>query len=313
MITAMTYSDENYHKSAKVNLWTAKRFGKCDRTILYGPGDIDLEFKKENQHILDNPRGAGLWMWKPYFIKKTLEDVEYGDYVMYMDAGAYYVRSIRYLTKQLESDHNDILLSSIILPNRHWCKYDAFVIMGCDTEEARSYHQAEATYMLVRKTDKSLQFISEWLEWMKNEHLVDDSENLDARENDKGFRENRHDQTVLSLLSYKKGIEPYRGISDSSEILRFISYGENKFFGYSTEELVELGIEELQSNRYQKSKYPRIVVNARIRTQKFPLFEYELLKTIPRTIRADFKYKKFNERILEVLKNEGSDDFYSRL
>ena len=33
-----------------------------------------------------NQRGAGYWIWKPYIIWKTLQDVEDGDIVCYIDS-----------------------------------------------------------------------------------------------------------------------------------------------------------------------------------------------------------------------------------
>jgi hypothetical protein len=36
-------------------------------------------------HILEQPRGAGYWMWKPYVILKTLvERMDWGDYLCYV-------------------------------------------------------------------------------------------------------------------------------------------------------------------------------------------------------------------------------------
>ncbi len=292
MIYAITYSDEKYQRSARFNLITAKLFGGADRVWQYSPDDIDELFYSKYKNILSNPRGAGLWMWKPYIILKALEKIEYGDYLMYMDAGAYYIRSLKYLKGQLERDEKDILLSSILLPNAHWCKRDAFIIMDCDMKEAKEMHQVEATYVFFKKTDHSIQFIKKWLEWMTNEHLIDDSDNILGKPNYPGFRENRHDQTVLSLLAYKEGIEPYKGISDSSELHRFLWYGNGSFFGYTFDDFRLLARNEAKSSVYQKAKYPRIVVNARLRKQTWYAFGKGIIKTFIRAVQVDRQIKK---------------------
>jgi hypothetical protein len=292
MIYAITYSDERYKRSAGFNLFTAKFFGKADRVFQYGPNDIDELFYTKYKTILNNSRGAGLWMWKPYIIIKTLEKIEYGDYLMYMDAGAYYIRSLKHLKEQLEHDEKDILLSSILLPNAHWCKRDAFIIMDCDTKEAREMHQVEATYIFLKKTDHSMKFIKNWLEWMTNEHLVDDSDNILGEPNYPGFRENRHDQTVLSLLAYKEDVEPYRGISDSSELNRFLWYGNGTFFGYTFNDFYLFARDEANSSVYQKAKYPRIVVNSRLRKQTLYAVCKGVVKTFIRAVQVDRQIKK---------------------
>ena len=284
-------------KSARLNLITAKKIGRADKVKCYGPSDFDSDFVEKHKDILSIKRGSGLWIWKPYIILKELEKMDYGDYLMYMDAGAFYIRSIKYLQKQMDADNTDIMLSSLLLPNKHWCKRDAFILMGVDSVAAAESHQAEATYLFLKKTNNSIAFIKEWLFYAGNKQIVDDSENILGKPNYEGFRENRHDQTILSLLAFKYGIEPYKGFSDSSEAYKFLALGEGAFFGYTKEDFIRMGLDEYNSNRYKKSKYPRIVVNARIRNQKSPVFEIEAIKCVYRTIRADIKNKKFKNEI----------------
>ena len=41
--------------------------------------DIDPEFYAKNKFILNQPRGAGYWLWKHYIIKDALSRVNDGD------------------------------------------------------------------------------------------------------------------------------------------------------------------------------------------------------------------------------------------
>ena len=44
-----------------------------DGIINYKKSHIDNIFYNKNMDILSDPHGAGLWLWKPYFILKTME------------------------------------------------------------------------------------------------------------------------------------------------------------------------------------------------------------------------------------------------
>ena len=48
---------------------------------------VTTDFYKDNQSILDEERGGGWWVWKPYVILDALSKVEEGDYVLYCDCG----------------------------------------------------------------------------------------------------------------------------------------------------------------------------------------------------------------------------------
>ena len=66
----VTYSDENYSEARDFCMFTARKFACFDKCFAFSPNDIDSEFKKLNGKIFSYKRGAGLWLWKPYIIKK---------------------------------------------------------------------------------------------------------------------------------------------------------------------------------------------------------------------------------------------------
>ena len=287
MLMAITYGDEKFKQSAEFNLWTAKHVGHADVVKAYDPSDIDEIFRIAHNDILSQKRGAGYWLWKPYIILKALEQLSENDYLMYLDAGAFYVRDIHHLVRQLEHDGKDILLSSSIFPVEHWCKRDAFELMDCDFDEMAGYHMIEAGYLLLKKTEKSLDFLKKWLKYMGDIRIVTDMMNTCGLPNALSFRENRHDQTVLTLLAYKEGIEPYKGISDSSELRKYIFYKDYQYVDYTREELIQLSLKEHFSPIYKKSNYSRIAVNSRIRETKKMLFYVRVIKAILLAFKID--------------------------
>ena len=73
MIVAINYADLKFKKAQKFNKATAIHKGKVDEVVSYSPQDIDTLFHDKNSSILKQKRGNGYWLWKPYFIERTLE------------------------------------------------------------------------------------------------------------------------------------------------------------------------------------------------------------------------------------------------
>ena len=71
-VTSMNYSDKKFNDAQKLNTYTAIHIGKVNQTIEYNERDIPKDFFNENKEILTMKRGGGYWLWKPFFILKTL-------------------------------------------------------------------------------------------------------------------------------------------------------------------------------------------------------------------------------------------------
>lgn len=69
-IILINYANEAYKLAQHLQTKTAKIAGFMD-IIEYGSQDIEKSFKKEHEDIFQYKRGDGLWLWKPYLIKKT--------------------------------------------------------------------------------------------------------------------------------------------------------------------------------------------------------------------------------------------------
>ena len=297
-IYAISYGDKKYSMSLKVNLISARIFGGANKLISYGPEDVDQKFRIEHQDILETPRGGGLWLWKPYIIKKTIENcLEYGDFLMYADSGTVYVNKIKHLTSVMERDNTDIFLSSSCFIERQWSKRDAFELIGVDYEKYEESFQTEATFVLFRKSKNSLSFIDNWLKFCCDRRIVSDDANTCGKDNATDFIENRHDQTVLSLLGKKCGISAYRGISDSSELYKFLQYNDNTF-GIPKDILIYNAIRHHNTEEYIKGTYPRIMVNTRLQNSSICLFVYRLIKKVHYAKRLDQKKEIIESRYI---------------
>lgn len=208
MIYAINYANKKWFPAQKLNAKTAKKYG-ADKVIMYTDKDIDKEFYEKNKHILTQPRGNGYWLWKPYIIKKTLDKIEYGDYLIYVDSGAYYVNDIHYLVNKLEEDKNDIMCFELDYPEKKYTKRDAFILMDCDTKKYTDSNQILGGFILIKKTEKTINLVTDWLNNSQDYRIITDSENECGKSNYDIFVENRHDQTVFSLTCKKYNCKVY--------------------------------------------------------------------------------------------------------
>ena len=82
-IIGISYSNYIYQTQLQYCKKSALIIGKVDFFYDYGPNDIDIGFMQINNDILSSKRGNGYWLWKPYFILKTLiEKLNDGDYLI---------------------------------------------------------------------------------------------------------------------------------------------------------------------------------------------------------------------------------------
>lgn len=210
MVYAMACADDNYMPSAKFQLDTALKKGKVDKTLCYNIADMDEEFQNKNRKILEagEARRKGCYLWKPYFVNKALHDIKGGDFLLYMDgAGGYYRSSVAPIIAYMNQKHIDMVGSRRWkYLEKHWTKRDAFVYMDCDREEYTDQYQCWAGVFVLRKTQNTLNIVKEWFEYAQDYRIITDAPNTCGLDNYEGFEENRHDQSILSLLMRKHNV-----------------------------------------------------------------------------------------------------------
>lgn len=70
MITVINFAEGlPYTKYRKYVVRPQSGLG-ADNVIEYSKEDIEPGFIEKNRSIMSNPRGFGLWLWKPYFIQR---------------------------------------------------------------------------------------------------------------------------------------------------------------------------------------------------------------------------------------------------
>jgi len=217
LIAAVTYSTENFAALRMLNVNTAYSKGKADIVFEFTPTDIDDEFKKSNKNIFLNKKGAGLWLWKPYCIKKALSLVNDGDFLIYSDAGSYYINSIYHLIKALENSRQDIMVFELPLISKQWTKKETFMRLNSEQFGFEERNQVLANFLLLKKTAVSIAFINDYLASCCDEVAISPTIFNQEIENPKAFLAHRSDQSILSILSMKYGLKPFRDPSQFGE------------------------------------------------------------------------------------------------
>lgn len=181
------------------------------------------QFYRDNREILDQPRGAGYWLWKPYIIRERLREIPEGDILMYLDAGARIIADPTPLFEIAERVEIMVFAGHYAgrdgVPYRcaQWTKRDCFVLMGCDSPE---YHQArmlDASILLVKNGPRAVAFIDEWLRYASVPEIVTDQPNTCGMPNLEAFVDHRHDQSILSMLATRYGLQLFAAPSALSK------------------------------------------------------------------------------------------------
>lgn len=102
----------------------------------------------------------------------------------------------------------EIITFSIKYPEKDWCKMDTIseVLKRTgksfdDFENSITFDSLQKTssLLILKKSHNTLDIIKTWRDIAETKHLVDDSPSI--LENFHSFKENRHDQTIWSLLT----------------------------------------------------------------------------------------------------------------
>ena len=205
----INYADSRFKKQQRFALAAAKHLGRFDEIVGFTRSNIDDLFYSRYRHILEQKRGGGYWLWKPYFIQRTLSRLSDGDYLFYSDAGAFFLRRVDILISAVSKYNQDIMGFELPLIEKQWTKSALFANMECEAEVYRESNQLLASFMLIRKTRMSEEFFDTFLALACEESNLLDEHDVGRRGADYPIS-HRHDQSIFSLLYKKYGLRPFR-------------------------------------------------------------------------------------------------------
>lgn len=169
----------------------------------YSERDIGADFYSKNNHILDQKRGAGFWLWKPYLILKTLKELPDGAVLVYTDSGLILKKPLAPILDFLKT-HDIILMTHGKKASiRKHLKYEAYKAFDFPLDDTiLNADNIWAFFMVIRKTPKTMMFLETWLSICQNSDALTD-EPFDSKTQDNLFEWHQHDQSILSVLVAK--------------------------------------------------------------------------------------------------------------
>lgn len=200
----------------------AESMNVFDEIIFYTHKDVDKSIKRRyQQYYFPYSRGYGYWTWKPYIILKTLEQLNEGDILLYTDVGCFFnpkgrERLLDYFEivdkspasvlgfQSYEENYNG--MPETVYYEYEWTKGDIFDYFGVRDDKSYTHTtQIESTAIFFKKNEKAMSFVKDWHKALWDDiALITDEPSRSP--NLPGFKENRHDQSLYSILGKKYGI-----------------------------------------------------------------------------------------------------------
>lgn len=204
-IWLISYANQGIYIQNQTNLVASAAMHQVfDVIIPYQPHHIDPEYYEKHKNILSQNRGAGYWLWKPYFILQTLKMMPEDDILFYGDSSGVFRDGIYNLLDLAKE--NDIVLFPGFHNNRGMIKRSVINAMVNGDESYLDKIQLDAGMLLLRNTAKTRAFIEEWLKYSEDPELLTD---IPSKDEYPDFKDHRHDQAILSILYHKNSDDIY--------------------------------------------------------------------------------------------------------
>jgi hypothetical protein len=211
----MTYGDELFENSKRRLQSEGHDFGAFDSVQVFDPNDLSPRLTKLLESLptlTRHTRGKtrSHFLWKPYIIKEKLKNIKNNDFLIYLDAGCSISndgidRFHEYLEMLDESKKGVLSFCGCHLEKVHTItRIFNHLKIKTDSDEALS-GQLFASALIMQKNDHLIEMIDEWQDIADKKPLLFTDVYSDVDDNHQGFVENRHDQSVFSLIRKKHG------------------------------------------------------------------------------------------------------------
>jgi hypothetical protein len=228
--TVVTFGTAEFSWALRLQKRLSRKFG-AHQHIAYDVGSPPVvRARSENVPLSLNPRGYGLWIWKPYIMLDALDRCASDDYIIYLDAGVAPVADMRPWFDQLGRSTINLFAPVPPHPLRKWTKRECFVRMQADTPECHNAPVLSAGIQAYRNTAESRAFLMELQRLMRDPHLLADSVLTAGLQESEAFIAHRHDQSILTLLARLRGYSTHRepsqyGIWTARERAAYVASG----------------------------------------------------------------------------------------
>jgi len=180
-----------------------------DEVNVFTPEDFDIEFASKMRNTLTLTKGGGFWLWKPYFIKKMLDNIEEGDVLVYCGANCVInswgkARFDGYVERLIASETGSLAFE---LPYKEseYTKMEVFEHFNT-SEEQRNSKQLMATILMLKKCPHTTMMVDKWYD-TACAHPSLFTDELRILPQDSDFIAHRYDQSIFSVIRKMYGAE----------------------------------------------------------------------------------------------------------
>ena len=219
-IILVAFATNDLKKSIKRFETQAKNSKFYNQINIFTPRNLSNKINEKLNSILrmKKKRGYAYWYWKPLILMELIKKLSDGDIIHYLDIGFH----INHLSSKRFEEYINIInnknswllafqykdmknknFDEIDFPKREEYKYtkgDIFEYFKCiNNQEITHTPQFSAGNFMIKKHEKSITFLSDWIKVFENKfELIDDTPS--KTKNFINFIENRHDQSIFSIL-----------------------------------------------------------------------------------------------------------------
>jgi len=168
----------------------------------HGLEDLSISFRNEFKSILSMKRGGGYWIWKFHIILNKLEEINDGEFLIYVDSGCFVnvngTKRLEKYIKMIKNSKNKIISFQMNHIEKAWTTkkiFDSFSIPENDPIETSG--QYVGGILIMQKCDSVINIFKDCLDKIRKDPLIiTDQFNKNQRQ---CFKDNRHDQSILSV------------------------------------------------------------------------------------------------------------------
>jgi hypothetical protein len=207
----ITYGNNKFSKVKDMLAKQAIESDWFDSVVAFNENMLTSEFKTKFANILNQPRGGGYWIWKYDIIMQTLNKINDGDIIVYVDGGSYLnLNGKKWFLEYIDMLNNDEKQLGLISFDNGICEekyttkqiFEHFKIP--EDSEIRRTGQYNGGYYYIKKTSHLLMLFEKYRETLEQNPLLF-TDNYNANGQDDCFKDNRHDQSVFSVIRKKYG------------------------------------------------------------------------------------------------------------
>lgn len=145
------------------------------------------------------------WAFKSCVILDALSKMNDGDYLLWVDSNDVLIANPQPIFEFCDQ-HNVYFHDHwpVYYKNSDWTNRDMFVGMSCDEVKYHNAPQIQVNIMGFKKNEFVISFVEEWAKYSTDYDVMIKNEML----NYPGYREHRHEQSIVSILREKYNM-PY--------------------------------------------------------------------------------------------------------